>query len=141
PRHESRCTHIRILADPSPKCHPAGPRSPPPIGAAAGLRRENGSVERLTAAETAKRRALRRMKTVAAGLLVLATVLYGVSGVFAGRVWLGYVHAAAEASMVGALADWFAVTALFRRPLGLSIPHTALIPNRKNLLGASLGDF
>ncbi|QUQ70405.1 hypothetical protein JJ691_81840 [Kutzneria sp. CA-103260] len=98
-------------------------------------------MERLTAAETVKRRALRRMKMVAAGFLVLATVVYVLSGIFAGPVWLGYVHAAAEASMVGALADWFAVTALFRRPLGLPIPHTALIPNRKNLLGASLGDF
>jgi uncharacterized membrane-anchored protein YjiN (DUF445 family) len=100
-----------------------------------------GVVERLTAAETVKRRALRRMKLVAAGFLVLATVVYALSSMFAGPVWLGYVHAAAEASMVGALADWFAVTALFRRPLGLPIPHTALIPSRKNLLGASLGDF
>jgi len=98
-------------------------------------------VERLTAAEAGKRRALRRMKAVAAGLLVLAAIVYVLSGIFAGPLWLGYVHAAAEASMVGALADWFAVTALFRRPLGLPIPHTALIPNRKNLLGASLGDF
>ncbi|REH55286.1 uncharacterized membrane-anchored protein YjiN (DUF445 family) [Kutzneria buriramensis] len=112
-----------------------------PDTAIAVVRRENGAVERLTAAEAVKRRALRRMKLVAVGFLVLATVLYVLSGIFAGPVWLGYVHAAAEASMVGALADWFAVTALFRRPLGLPIPHTALIPNRKNLLGASLGDF
>ena len=55
--------------------------------------------------------------------------------------WLGYVRAMAEAGMVGALADWFAVTALFRRPLGLPIPHTAIIPNRKDAIGASLSEF
>ncbi|WP_084794578.1 DUF445 domain-containing protein [Actinokineospora bangkokensis] len=55
--------------------------------------------------------------------------------------WVGYVRAAAEAGMVGALADWFAVTALFRRPLGLPIPHTAIIPTKKDALGESLGDF
>jgi uncharacterized membrane-anchored protein YjiN (DUF445 family) len=54
---------------------------------------------------------------------------------------VGYVRATAEAAMVGALADWFAVTALFRRPLGLPIPHTAIIPTRKDQIGASLGDF
>jgi uncharacterized membrane-anchored protein YjiN (DUF445 family) len=98
-------------------------------------------VEQLTAVEAVKRRGLRRMKWVAGGFLILATVLYILTGVFAGPVWVGYVHAAAEASMVGALADWFAVTALFRRPLGLPIPHTALIPTRKDVLGTSLGDF
>src|SRR5690606_28447097 len=55
--------------------------------------------------------------------------------------WLGYVRAAAEGGMVGALADWFAVTALFRRPLGLPIPHTAIIPNRKDEIGRTLGEF
>lgn len=84
------------------------------------------------------------MKAVATGLLVLALVVYAVawwqehSGAGA---WAGYVRSAAEASMVGALADWFAVTALFRRPLGLPIPHTAIIPERKDALGESLGDF
>jgi uncharacterized membrane-anchored protein YjiN (DUF445 family) len=58
-----------------------------------------------------------------------------------GPVWVGYVRAMAEAGMVGALADWFAVTALFRRPLGLPIPHTAIIPTKKDVLGNSLGDF
>ncbi|MDA3649130.1 DUF445 domain-containing protein [Saccharopolyspora indica] len=83
------------------------------------------------------------MKAVAGGLLVLAAVIY----VFArwqessGAAWAGYVRAAAEAGMVGALADWFAVTALFRRPLGLPIPHTAIIPTRKDVIGRSLGDF
>lgn len=86
-----------------------------------------------------RRRALRRMRSVAVGLLVLAAVVYvatiGQDG------WLGYVNAGAEASMVGAMADWFAVTALFKRPLGLPIPHTALVPRRKDELGRSLQDF
>ncbi|HEX8498517.1 MAG TPA: DUF445 domain-containing protein, partial [Actinomycetales bacterium] len=55
--------------------------------------------------------------------------------------WVGYVRATAEASMVGALADWFAVTALFRHPLRLPIPHTAIIPRKKDQIGASLGTF
>jgi uncharacterized membrane-anchored protein YjiN (DUF445 family) len=52
-----------------------------------------------------------------------------------------YVRAAAEGGMVGALADWFAVTALFRHPLGIPIPHTAIIPKRKDEIGRSLGEF
>ena len=55
--------------------------------------------------------------------------------------WLEYVRAAAEGGMVGALADWFAVTALFKYPMGLKIPHTAIIPQRKDQIGASLGEF
>jgi uncharacterized membrane-anchored protein YjiN (DUF445 family) len=55
--------------------------------------------------------------------------------------WVGYVRATAEASMVGALADWFAVTALFRHPMGVPIPHTAIIPRKKDQIGASLGAF
>ncbi|MFI6107951.1 DUF445 domain-containing protein [Streptomyces sp. NPDC051310] len=97
-----------------------------------------------TAADEEKRRGVRRMKLTATGLLLLVAVIYvlatwarnsGVGG------WPGYVAAAAEAGMVGALADWFAVTALFRRPLGLPIPHTAIIPTKKDQLGASLGSF
>lgn len=98
-------------------------------------------VEDLTPAQRKNRYALRRMKLVAVGALVLAAVVYTVTQLVGPAGWLGYVHAAAEASMVGALADWFAVTALFRRPLGLPIPHTALIPTRKDQLGDSLGDF
>ncbi|MBQ0922718.1 DUF445 domain-containing protein [Saccharopolyspora endophytica] len=84
------------------------------------------------------------MKTVATAFLLVAAAVYffarwqETSG--AGP-WVGYVRAAAEAGMVGALADWFAVTALFRRPLGLPIPHTAIIPTRKDTIGRSLGDF
>ncbi|MGC5410680.1 DUF445 family protein, partial [Streptomyces sp. DT225] len=97
-----------------------------------------------TAADEEKRRGVRRMKTTATGLLLLVALVYvlatwakneGVSG------WPGFVAAAAEAGMVGALADWFAVTALFKRPLGLPIPHTAIIPTKKDQLGASLGSF
>ncbi|MFD0918381.1 DUF445 domain-containing protein [Saccharopolyspora rosea] len=83
------------------------------------------------------------MKAVAGGLLLFATLVYVLARwqESAGAVWAGYVRASAEAGMVGALADWFAVTALFRHPLGLPIPHTAIIPTRKDLLGRSLGDF
>ncbi|MGH3434891.1 MAG: DUF445 domain-containing protein [Sciscionella sp.] len=101
----------------------------------------DGVDDDLTPAERAKRLALRRMKLVAVGALVLAAVVYVITQLVGATGWLGYVHAAAEASMVGALADWFAVTALFRRPLGLPIPHTAIIPTRKDQLGDSLGDF
>jgi uncharacterized membrane-anchored protein YjiN (DUF445 family) len=94
--------------------------------------------------DAARRRDLRRMKAIAGALLVVAALTYVVAlraeqGDVPG--WVGYVRAAAEAGMVGGLADWFAVTALFRRPLGLPIPHTAIIPTRKDAIGQSLGDF
>ena len=89
--------------------------------------------------DQARRRALRRMKAVATGLLAVAAAGYGLTLHQDG--WLGFVNAACEAAMVGAAADWFAVTALFRHPLGLPIPHTALIPTRKDALGRSLQDF
>jgi uncharacterized membrane-anchored protein YjiN (DUF445 family) len=83
--------------------------------------------------------ALRRMRSIAVGLLVFAAIVYvatiGQDG------FLGFVNAGAEASMVGAIADWFAVTALFKHPLGLPIPHTALIPKRKDELGRGLEEF
>jgi uncharacterized membrane-anchored protein YjiN (DUF445 family) len=88
-------------------------------------------------------RDLARMKRLATGLFVGAAVVFLACVVF-GRdagSWVGYVQATAEASMVGALADWFAVTALFRHPLGLPIPHTAIIPRKKDQIGASLGAF
>jgi uncharacterized membrane-anchored protein YjiN (DUF445 family) len=82
------------------------------------------------------------MKRLATGLLVVAAAVYLVArGLEAGHGWLGYVRATAEAAMVGALADWFAVTALFRHPLGLPIPHTAIIQTRKDQIGESLGGF
>ncbi len=87
-------------------------------------------------------RDLRRMKLIATGFFGAAAVVFVVAKIFEDDgSWIGYVRAGSEAAMVGALADWFAVTALFRRPLGLPIPHTAIIPNRKNEIGRSLGEF
>jgi uncharacterized membrane-anchored protein YjiN (DUF445 family) len=91
------------------------------------------------AADEERRRGLRRMRTIAVSLLVLAAVVYVVTRGQDG--WLGFVNAGAEASMVGAIADWFAVTALFKHPLGVPVPHTALIPNRKDELGRGLEEF
>jgi uncharacterized membrane-anchored protein YjiN (DUF445 family) len=90
-------------------------------------------------ADAVRRTRLRRMQGVALGLLVLAAIVYVVTLDQDG--FLGFVNAGAEASMVGAIADWFAVTALFRHPLGLPIPHTALIPRRKDEFGKSLEAF
>lgn len=91
-------------------------------------------------ADEARRAALRRMRMVATSLLVLAFVVFAVTNGHQSGGW-GYVHTAAEAAMVGALADWFAVTAIFKHPLGLPIPHTALIKKRKDELGRSLEEF
>ncbi|HET7683721.1 MAG TPA: DUF445 family protein, partial [Marmoricola sp.] len=90
-------------------------------------------------ADAERRRRLRFMRTLAVSLLVFAAVVYLLTLDQDG--FLGYVNAGAEASMVGAIADWFAVTALFKHPLGLPIPHTALIPRRKDELGKSLEEF
>jgi uncharacterized membrane-anchored protein YjiN (DUF445 family) len=82
------------------------------------------------------------MKLWATGLLGLATVIFVVTRLLEPQYpWLGIVRATAEASMVGGLADWFAVTALFRHPLGIPIPHTAIIPARKDRVGVTLGAF
>ncbi len=91
------------------------------------------------AGDAERLRALRRMQAIALGLLLFAAVVYVATRDTDG-VW-GFVNAGAEASMVGAIADWFAVTALFRHPLGLPIPHTALIPRRKDDLGRGLEEF
>jgi uncharacterized membrane-anchored protein YjiN (DUF445 family) len=92
--------------------------------------------------DTERLAALRRMKRLATGLLALAAVVFAVAFALQDQFpWLGYVRAAAEGAMVGAIADWFAVTALFRHPLGLRIPHTAIIPTRKDEIGRSLGEF
>ncbi|HEY3810682.1 MAG TPA: DUF445 domain-containing protein [Acidimicrobiales bacterium] len=81
-------------------------------------------------------------KRRAGGLLVLVAVVFGLSTAFLGRAhWLGWIQATAVASLVGGLADWFAVTALFRRPLGLPIPHTAIVVERKDRFAATLGAF
>ena len=82
------------------------------------------------------------MQAIASGLLLAMAVLFTASSLMTAR-WpaLAYMRAFAEAAMVGACADWFAVTALFRRPLGLPIPHTAIIPRNKDRIGEALGRF
>ncbi|WP_460772104.1 DUF445 domain-containing protein [Microbacterium sp. GXF7504] len=96
----------------------------------------------LSAADRERLRGLRVMKSIALGALVLLAVVFLVAFALQDRYpWLAYVRAAAEGGMVGALADWFAVTALFRRPMGLPIPHTAIIPQRKDEIGRTLGEF
>ncbi|WP_018340213.1 DUF445 domain-containing protein [Corynebacterium caspium] len=98
-----------------------------------------------------RRRSLRNHKILVTALLVFAAITFlactwwehhleGIPGSTVPR-WLGYVRAGAEAGMVGGLADWFAVTALFKHPMGIPIPHTALIPRKKDQLGAALSDF
>ncbi|QCI79316.1 DUF445 domain-containing protein [Hankyongella ginsenosidimutans] len=85
---------------------------------------------------------LSRMRRLATGLLVLMAALFLAARAFETHYpALGYLRAFAEAAMIGGLADWFAVTALFRRPLGLPIPHTAVIPNSKDRIAAGLGAF
>jgi len=82
------------------------------------------------------------MKVVATGLLVVMAAVFLVSRALQPQfAWLAYVKAFAEAAMVGGLADWFAVTALFRHPLGLPIPHTAIIPRNKDRIGEALATF
>jgi len=94
--------------------------------------------------DEAKRKQLRKYKMFATGLFVLMAVIFIATTLLQKSNpshWLGYVRAFSEAAMVGALADWFAVTALFRHPLGLPIPHTNLIENSKQRLGDNLGSF
>src|SRR4051795_2662247 len=92
-----------------------------------------------SAADAERRVRLRRMRSLAVGLLLFAALVYLLT-LDQGGFW-GYVNAGAEASMVGAIADWFAVTALFKHPLGLPVPHTALIPRKKEELGRGLEEF
>jgi len=96
----------------------------------------------MSASDRDRKAAMQRMKQLALALLVVVTIIFLLARWQEDdHHWLGYVRAFAEAAMVGALADWFAVTALFRHPLGIPIPHTAIIPHRKDQIGASLGDF
>lgn len=89
-----------------------------------------------------KARSLATMRLIAGGLLVLMASIFvlALSRQDQAPVW-GYVRAFAEAALVGGLADWFAVTAIFRRPLGLPIPHTAVIPRSKERIAQALGEF
>ena len=93
-----------------------------------------------------RRAALRKWRGFALGLLLCAAAIFlgcswWQSTPGGAPAWVGFVRAAAEAGMVGGLADWFAVTAIFRHPLGLPIPHTALVPNKKDQVGEALSDF
>lgn len=93
---------------------------------------------------TDKKKQLRKHKRIATGLFIAMMLIYFLM-VFLlkhqPQTWMNYVQAFSEAAMVGALADWFAVTALFRYPMGLKIPHTNLIENSKNSIGDNLGSF
>jgi uncharacterized membrane-anchored protein YjiN (DUF445 family) len=96
----------------------------------------------LTADQKKKYGDFKRTKLVATSLFLLMLVGYCIFKYFERSYpWLGYVRAFTEAGMVGALADWFAVTALFRYPLGIRLPHTAIIPNNKKRIGESIGEF
>src|SRR6204780_5369029 len=109
---------------------PAAPTPTSPVSAIA----HESVAERARQLAAARRRATALLAAVT--VLFVAVTVAGVHGTL-----LGYVQAGAEASMVGGVADWFAVTALFRRPLGLPIPHTALIVERKDQFAATLGQF
>jgi uncharacterized membrane-anchored protein YjiN (DUF445 family) len=98
----------------------------------------NGALSRFNPAQPGAQ----GIKVVATGLLlVMAAVFFACRTLEPHHLWLGYVKAFAEAAMVGGLADWFAVTALFRHPLGLPIPHTAIIPRNKDRIGEALATF
>jgi len=117
---------------------PSGP-APAPVPAPGPL--PPGAMQILH--DVATRQAqLDAMKRRATWLLVAATILYIVSRALQARfAWLAFVRATTEAAMVGGLADWFAVTALFKHPLGVPIPHTAIVPSRKDRVGRTLGAF
>lgn len=124
----------RASAPPTPA--PTPTQAPPSPGApvAASSAWEGQEGERLAR--------LQRMQRFATGLLVAMTVVFAITSFLERRYpWLGFVRAISEAAMVGGVADWFAVTALFRHPLGVPIPHTAIIPARKDRIGRSLGGF
>lgn len=91
---------------------------------------------------TSQEKSVRKMKAIATGLLVLMVIVFVASHLYLPFYpWLEWVLVFSEAAMIGALADWFAVTALFRHPLGLPIPHTAIIPSRQEEIGSMLGRF
>src|SRR4051794_1636704 len=93
------------------------------------------------AADATRLRDLQKMKRRATGLLAATAAVFLLTFALPDTTAVGFLRAAAEAAMVGGLADWFAVTALFRHPLGLPIPHTALVPTRKDALAENLGQF
>jgi uncharacterized membrane-anchored protein YjiN (DUF445 family) len=103
---------------------------------------ESAPVSAYSPQDEAKRAALRRTKAVATGALCLCVVVFSGAKVLESRwPWLAFVAAFAEAAAIGGIADWYAVVALFRRPLGLPIPHTAIIPANQNRIADNLGRF
>jgi uncharacterized membrane-anchored protein YjiN (DUF445 family) len=102
-----------------------------------------GMTQVLASLETTERqrRALRRNRALATGLLLFAALVFFATRFAPANFWILLLRAGAEAAVVGGLADWFAVTALFRHPLGLPIPRTAIIPKSKDRIGEGLGDF
>src|SRR6478672_2527238 len=102
------------------------------------MRMANGTLSRFNPAQPGAR----GMKVVATGLLVVMAAVFAVTRALEAQYpALAFVKSFAEAAMVGGLADWFAVTALFRHPLGLPIPHTAIIPRNKDRIGETLANF
>jgi len=96
----------------------------------------------MTPDDELKRIRLLRMQRTATAMLVVVAVLFAVARSYEMRwPWLAWLRAFSEAAMVGGIADWFAVTALFRHPLGIPIPHTAILASRKDRIGKSLGNF
>lgn len=133
---------MQVNSEPTTRESPGGPTPSTPPASRGHAEARAAVGHQLSEGDADKAAALRKMKLVALGLLLVMAVIF----VFAFALqkeypWLQYVRAAAEGGMVGALADWFAVTALFKYPLGIKIPHTAIIPRRKDQIGASLGEF
>lgn len=96
----------------------------------------------ITADDELKRVRLVRMKRTATGMLIVVALLFAISSFYEARYpWLAWIRAFSEAAMVGGIADWFAVTALFRHPMGIPIPHTAIVASRKDRIGKALGNF
>src|SRR3974390_1931535 len=95
----------------------------------------------MTDPDAEARRALARHRAFATGLLGLMGALTVISFELPQGLWTDLLQAAAKAGFVGGIADWFAITALFRHPLGIPIPHTAILPNQKERLGRALGRF
>lgn len=97
---------------------------------------------RITPDDEVKRIRLVKMKRVATAMLVAVAAIFVVARYYESQYpALGYLRAFAEAAMVGGIADWFAVTALFKHPMGIPIPHTAIVPSRKDKIGTALGNF
>src|SRR6185295_9007266 len=125
--------YLGLMALPATSPAPPSQAPPPPPGATPAWSRPD---------DATRQAQLDAMKWRATGLLGFAGIVFIVARAFEGQYpWLGYIRATAEASLVGGLADWFAVTALFRHPLGLPIPHTAIVATRKERIGRILGNF